>query len=832
MFIRCSLRITAAFFFAFLSVWPQQAVWAQEWVARYNGPANGSDFDSGFKTLVVDASGNSFVTGSSSGTGTGYDITTINYDTSGSRLWVARYNGPSNKNDYSHGIAIDPAGNSYVTGRSEHDGTGTDFITIKYDPNGNQLWAARFHGTSTGFDSGYAVVADSGGNAYVTGNSAASGTSPNMVTVKYDASGNQVWLTRTTTADTGIAIALDSAGRVCVAGRAVQPGSAGTMYDWRVAKFDADGTQLWVANYNGAANQSEEAYSIAVDAADNIYAAGYTTGSATSYDYLTIKYDPNGNQLWLATFDGPSHKGDIAYWVAVDASGNSYVTGGSAFSSQTTGVATVKYDSNGNLVWAARKDDPANYAAGYWVALDSQQNVYVTGLVPGSGGVHDLVALKYDANGNQLWSLQYNVPGGGDAYGETIALDGDGNVYVAGSSIGATSGYDIVTLKIANQYATTLTVPDVSGDAGKTVDLLATLTKSIDSAPVSGQPIAFTLNGTVIGSATTDSTGQAKLSYLIPASTPPGTMSIVASFAGAPGYLASSGTGTLTIRRPTALTITKASGSWGATIPLKATLKNGTTVLPNMTIRFRVDGNEVGSAVTSSTGVATLPHTLTETVGTHTLDAVFDGDATYKSAVSSATTLTIGLAGTTLSVASLTATPNQTVHLKAILKSGTTLLAGRDVSFKIDGNAVGTATTDGSGVALLAHVVTESLGTHTITAEFAGDGVNYAACTGSGSLKVLASTKIVADILSAPAGSSVVFGAKLLRSDTGTPLEGKTLNFYAGTTFLGAATTDPNGRATITTVAPAAGVKQAITVKFTGDAQYKASSGSGSITGV
>ena len=83
-------------------------------------------------------------------------------------------------------------------------------------------------------------------------------------------------------------------------------------------------------------------------------------------------------------------------------------------------------------------------------------------------------------------------------------------------------------------------------------------------------------------------------------------------------------------------------------------------------------------------------------------------------------------------------------------------------------------------MALLQHVVSESLGSHTITATFAGDGGKYGPSTGTGTLKVLAPTKITADVLKASAGSSVSFGAKLVRSDTLAPLEGKTLSFLHG----------------------------------------------------
>jgi Beta-propeller repeat len=96
----------------------------------YDGPAHGDDYPT---AIAVDDYG-VYVTGSSAGSGTGPDYTTM----AGHQSWLARYNGPGNGNDGANAIAVDNTGNIYVTGSSQGNGTGSDYATIKYDGSGQE----------------------------------------------------------------------------------------------------------------------------------------------------------------------------------------------------------------------------------------------------------------------------------------------------------------------------------------------------------------------------------------------------------------------------------------------------------------------------------------------------------------------------------------------------------------------------------------------------------------------------------------------------------------------------------------------------------------------
>ena len=164
----------------------------EAWTARYAGPL-GRGYA---KFIKVDAGGNVYVSGISQGTNFWPDIVTVKYDANGNELWAARYDGPGNRYDEPFGMTIDSAGNVYVNGFSQPSSTNNDAVTIKYDTNGNQMWAALYDGPGHGHDQFNGVSVDGNGNVYVSGSSTDVGNTPSLTVIKYDARGNVLWVSR------------------------------------------------------------------------------------------------------------------------------------------------------------------------------------------------------------------------------------------------------------------------------------------------------------------------------------------------------------------------------------------------------------------------------------------------------------------------------------------------------------------------------------------------------------------------------------------------------------------------------------------------------------
>lgn len=251
-----------------------------------------------------------------------------------------------------------------------------------------------------------------------------------------------------------------------------------------VAKLDADGTVLWAKNYGGFA-AIVEGNGVAVDGAGNVYLSGTFDASLStpalpvigSDDAFALKLDASGNTIWAKNYGG-SGASMYGYGIAVDGSGNVYLSGNFSNASLSTPALTrigdrdalvLKLDAAGSTVWARNYGGVAAEAYGNAIAVDGSGNVYLGGdfdanlstpVLTRIGTGSDAFALKLDGSGTTTWANSYGGVGA-RTYTAGIAVDGYGNVYLSGDFAFANTSAPALT-KIGNSDAFALKL-DASG---------------------------------------------------------------------------------------------------------------------------------------------------------------------------------------------------------------------------------------------------------------------------------------------------------------------------------------------------------------------------------
>jgi uncharacterized delta-60 repeat protein len=428
-----------------------------QWLNRYPGYG-----PSGARDIAVDDEGNVYAAGWGAFPDRSRDCLTIKYNGMGDTLWVRYYDGGANYFDDVYALAIDDAGNVYVTGRSITSGIDYDIVTLKYNGAGVEQWVAVYAGSGGDDDGGHDIVVDDSGYVYVTGFTYSSATSSDWMTIKYDDNGDTMWTARyndpDSSADQATALALDGLGNVYVTGYANMPSE---WYNYMTIKYNASGEPQWMATYDGfASNADDKAYDIEYYGG-YVYVTGESEGATSESDYLSIKYDSNGDTVWTRRYDGAGGFYDVAVALAVDGNGNVYVTGESSGLNTSSDFATIKYTSAGTAEWTSRYNGPDSLGDGAnAIAVDNMGNVYVTGRSYATAPYtpeYDYLTVKYNASGIEQWAARQDGTGHTQDEAHAIAVDDAGYAYITGESTGTTSYEDVVTIKYGedgiNEYA-------------------------------------------------------------------------------------------------------------------------------------------------------------------------------------------------------------------------------------------------------------------------------------------------------------------------------------------------------------------------------------------
>lgn len=424
---------------------------ALAWEQHFNGPPDQTD--EAF-SIAVDASGNSYVTGGAFALNGTFDIVTIKYSPSGQQLWSQSYNGTANDNDQAMKLVLDAAANVYVTGYSKGAGTGNDITTIKYNTSGAQQWVRTYNGAFNGQDEGASVAVDANGNVFVTGFETSSNQNYyDLVTIMYDAAGTQQWIDiydgAGSAVDQGVDIVNDGAGNTYVVG------TSDTMYqsmpnnDIVLLKYNNAGTRIWRRVYWSPTYSYDIARKMCLDRNGNIFICGFGGLNNQGENYYTIKYNPAGVCLWSQFYNYAVNTYERPADIIADSLGNVIVTGQgiTSLSVNTNDYVTVKYDGAGNFQWASRYNGAGNnHDYAYGIALDDSLNIFVTGMSKGAfPTMNNIATVKYDAAGNEKYVLIYNNTSNHDDAGNDIAVH-NGDIYVTGRSSNLTND-DYITLR-------------------------------------------------------------------------------------------------------------------------------------------------------------------------------------------------------------------------------------------------------------------------------------------------------------------------------------------------------------------------------------------------
>ncbi len=305
---------------------------------------------------------------------------------------------------------------------------------VKFDPNGSVVWAKQsLQNGNAAIGNGYVVSTDAMGNAYIMANftdtlffdSYTLTTQPEInnfhydvqdnFLVKYDPNGNALWAKQSATPSyhsyaAGNSLATDKKGNSYITGLFLDTISFGTKILTQgptfLVKYDANGNVIWAAQSTGHSAYGSEGDAVAVNNANGVFIAG--------------------------KFEDKETFGSFKLSSPLSIGGNTYI---------------VKYDTNGNVLWAKQGVIPSieSFAIPRGLTADNFGNVYLTGLFRDTvvfakdtltSVTNDIFLVKYDANGNEKWAMTAKILDNNDWGPTSLSTDNNGDIFMAGGGGG------------------------------------------------------------------------------------------------------------------------------------------------------------------------------------------------------------------------------------------------------------------------------------------------------------------------------------------------------------------------------------------------------------
>ncbi len=423
------------------------------WERFFNGNFTGKDEA---RSVITDASGSVYITGTSYHFFVGGNFSTIKYDAAGTQQWADHYY--SAQQGYKNGgkkLALDKWGNIYAVGTlAINDG---DLAIIKYSPNG-RLWTTNYqpYSFSSYDDFGVDMGVDSSGNFYAIAQVLSpSGNLEDMYIMKCDSGGTVLWdenYSGASAEDYPTALAVSPAGNAYPVLSSYNFFGSGN-HDLATMKYTTTGVNQWTSNYNGAGNATDYPVAIKVDNAENTYVCG-TTDAGANNDMVCFKQNIYGTKLWTVTYNGTGNSNDTAVSIQYLPNNLVVVTGSAkelVNGATKNAIVTMLIDS-GTILWTQKYYGAADLGATpTGMIMDANGNFVICGYEDTPLVFKNGTIVCYDAAGAIVWTDSYDSGFGLVDRFNALTSDPFGNIIVTGQRFSTgTTDADYLTIKYGN----------------------------------------------------------------------------------------------------------------------------------------------------------------------------------------------------------------------------------------------------------------------------------------------------------------------------------------------------------------------------------------------